>query len=79
MVKVRDVHHVKNKAFHIAIGVTVEGIKQVHGIWGADTEGAKLGAQVCAQLANRGVQDVMIACCDGLTGFPEAIEVTWAH
>src|SRR5690625_1251009 len=79
VIKVRDGHQVKNKAAHIAIGVTVEGIKQVLGIWVADTEGAKFWAQVCAQLANRGVKDVLIACCDGLIGFPEAIEATWAH
>lgn len=79
MIKVRDGHHVKNKAAHIAIGVTVEGIKQILGIWIAETEGAKFWAQVCAQLANRGVKDVLIACCDGLTGFPEAIESTWSN
>lgn len=79
MVKVRDGHHVKNTAAHIAIGVTTEGIKQVLGIWVAETEGAKFWAQVCAQLANRGVKDVLIACCDGLTGFPETIEATWSH
>lgn len=79
VVKVRDGQHVKNKAAHIAIGVTVEGIKQVLGIWVTETEGAKFWAQVCAQLANRGVKDVLVACCDGLTGFPEAIEATWSH
>lgn len=61
------------------IGVTVEGIKHVLGIWVTENEGAKFWAQVCAQLANRGVKDVLIACCDGLTGFPEAIEATWAR
>lgn len=79
VIKVRDGHHVKNKAAHIAVGVTLEGIKHVLGIWVAETEGAKFWAQVCAELANRGVKDVLIACCDGLTGFPEAIEATWAQ
>lgn len=79
VVKVRDGHQVKNKAAHIAIGVTIEGIKQVLGIWVTETEGAKFWAQVCAQLANRGVKDVLVVCCDGLTGFPEAIEATWPH
>jgi len=78
-VKIRDGHQVKNKAAHIAVGVTIEGIKQVLGIWVAETEGAKFWSQVCTQLANRGVKDVLIACCDGLTGFPEAIEATWAQ
>lgn len=79
VIKVRDGHQVRNKAAHMAIGVTVEGIKHVLGIWVTENEGAKFWAQVCAQLANRGVKDVLIACCDGLTGFPEAIEATWAR
>lgn len=77
MIKIRDGHHVKNKAAHIAVGVDMEGIKRVLGIWIAETEGAKFWAGVCAELANRGIKDVLIVCCDGLTGFPEAIEATW--
>jgi len=77
VVKVRDGAHVVNKAAHIAVGVDLDGIKHVLGIWIQATEGAKFWAGVCAQLANRGVQDVLIVCCDGLTGFPEAIEATW--
>ena len=79
VVKIRDGHHVKNKAAHIAVGVDMEGIKHVLGIWIAETEGAKFWAGVCAELANRGVKDVLIVCCDGLTGFPEAIGATWPH
>jgi putative transposase len=77
IVKVRDGAHVRNKAAHIAVGVDMDGVKHVLGIWGQATEGAKFWAGVCAQLANRGVQDVLVVCCDGLTGFPEAIEATW--
>lgn len=77
VVKVRDGAHVRNKAAHIAVGVDMEGIKHVLGIWIQATEGAKFWAGVCAELANRGVADVLIVCCDGLTGFPEAIEATW--
>ncbi len=77
VIKVRDGGHVRNKAAHIAIGVDMEGIKHVLGIWVQTTEGAKFWASVCAELANRGVQDVLIVCCDGLGGFPEAIEATW--
>lgn len=77
IVKVRDGAHVRNKAAHIAIGVDMDGIKHVLGIWVQQTEGAKFWAGVCAELANRGVRDVLIVCCDGLTGFPEAIEATW--
>jgi len=68
---------VGNKAAHIAIGVDLEGIKHVLGIWVQTTEGSKFWAGVCAELANRGVRDVLIVCCDGLTGFAEAIEATW--
>src|SRR5690606_1253208 len=77
IVKVRDGGHVRNKAAHIAVGVDMDGIKPVLGIWSQATEGAKFWAGVCAELANRGVRDVLIVCCDGLTGFPEAIEATW--
>ncbi len=77
IVKVRDGGHVRNKAAHIAVGVDFDGIKHVLGIWVQTSEGAKFWASVCAELANRGVKDVLIVCCDGLTGFPEAIAATW--
>ncbi len=77
VVKVRDGGHVRNKAAHIAVGVDMDGIKHVLGIWVQATEGAKFWAAVCAELANRGVRDVLIVCCDGLTGFPEAVAATW--
>lgn len=77
IVKIRDGGHVRNKAAHIAVGVDMDGIKHVLGIWVQTTEGAKFWASVCAELANRGVRDVLIVCCDGLTGFPEAIAATW--
>jgi len=77
IVKIRDGGHVRNKAAHIAVGVDMDGIKHVLGIWVQATEGAKFWASVCAELANRGVRDVLIVCCDGLTGFPEAIAATW--
>jgi putative transposase len=79
IVKVRDGGHVRNKAAHIAIGVDMDGIKHVLGIWLQQTEGAKFWGAVCAELANRGVKDVLIVCCDGLSGFPEAIEATWPN
>ena len=77
MIKVRDGAHVTNKAAHIAVGVDMDGIKHVLGIWVQASEGARFWAQVCAELANRGIKDVLIVCCDGLTGLPEAIEATW--
>jgi putative transposase len=77
IVKIRDGGHVHNKAAHIAVGVDMDGIKHVLGIWVQATEGAKFWASVCAELANRGVRDVLIVCCDGLTGFPDAVAATW--
>jgi putative transposase len=77
VVKVRDGAHVVNRSAHIAVGVDTDGVKHVLGIWVQSAEGAKFWAGVCAQLANRGVRDVLIACCDGLPGLPEAIEATW--
>jgi len=79
VVKVRDGAHVRNKSAYIGIGVDLEGVKHVLGIWVQTSEGAKFWAGVCAELANRGVRDVLIVCCDGLTGFAEAIEATWTR
>jgi putative transposase len=77
IIKVRDGHQVQNRAAHLAVGVDMEGLKHVLGIWVEASEGAKFWAGVCAELANRGVKDVLIVCCDGLTGFPEAVAATW--
>ena len=77
VVKVKDGPHVVNKAAHIVVGVDLDGIKHVLGIWVQTHEGANFWAGVMAELANRGVQDVLIACCDGLVGLPEAIEATF--
>ncbi len=77
VVKVRDGAHVSNRAAHLAVGVDIDGVKHVLGIWVQATEGARFWASVCSELANRGIKDVLIVCCDGLTGFPEAIEATW--
>lgn len=77
VVKVRDGHQVRNRAAHIAVGVDLDGVKHVLGIWVQASEGAKFWAGVCAELRNRGIRDVLIVCCDGLTGFAEAIEATW--
>jgi len=79
VVKVRDGAHVVNRSAHIAVGVDTDGAKHVLGIWVQAAEGAAFWAGVCAQLANRGVRDILIACCDGLPGLPEAIEATWPH
>ena len=76
-VKIRDGGRVINKAAHIGIGVNMEGVKNVLGIWVEPTEGASFWASVCSDLANRGIKDVLIVATDGLTGLPEAIEATW--
>ena len=77
-VEVRD-GTVPVKAVYLAIGINRAGEKEVLGLWIAQTEGAKFWLQVVTELKNRGVQDVLIACVDGLKGFPEAIEAVYPH
>lgn len=76
-VKIRDSGTVRAKAVYLAIGINMEGEKEVLGLWIAQTEGAKFWLQVVTELKNRGVQDIFIACVDGLKGFPEAIETVF--
>lgn len=76
-VKVRDAGAVRTKAVYLAIGVNMNGHKEVLGLWIAQTEGAKFWLQVVTELKNRGVLDIFIACVDGLKGFPEAIETVY--
>jgi hypothetical protein len=68
----RDDGHVQNRAVYVAIGVNLDGKKEVLGLWTSPNEGAKFWLQVLTEMKNRGVQDVFIACVDGLKGFPEA-------
>jgi putative transposase len=75
-VKVRE-GTVRVKAVYLAIGITMDGEKEVLGLWLAQTEGAKFWLQVVTELRNRGVQDIFIACVDGLKGFPDAIEAVF--
>jgi len=74
VVKVRDQGTVRNKSVYMALGVNLAGRKEVLGLWIEATEGAKFWLKVITELRNHGVQDILIACCDGLKGFPEAIE-----
>lgn len=76
-VKIRDGGTLKSKAIHIALGVNMEGKKEVLGLWIAENEGAKFWLSVVTELRNRGVKDILIACCDGLKGFPEAIRAVF--
>jgi putative transposase len=77
MVRVREDRSVRTRACYLAIGVTVDGDREVLGIWWQETEGAKFWLAVLNDLHHRGVEDVLIACVDGLNGFPEAIEAVF--
>jgi len=77
VVKIRDTGHVRNKAIYVAIGVNMQGVKEVLGLWAGQSEGAKFWLQVLTELKNRGVEDVFIVSIDGLKGFPEAIETVF--
>ena len=83
VLKIREGGSVQRRACYLALGVTLEGDRDVLGIWFQETEGAKFWLQVLNDLKQRGVQDVLIACVDGLKGFPEAIEAvfpdTWVQ
>ena len=79
VVKIRDGHTVKNQACYVALGVTIEGERDVLGLWFQQTEGAKFWLHVLTDLKTRGVADILFVCVDGLTGFPEAIEATFPH
>jgi putative transposase len=74
MIKVREDKRVVNKAFYLALGVDLEGQKELLGIWISQNEGSKFWLNVLTELKNRGIEDIFIACIDGLTGFPDAIE-----
>jgi putative transposase len=76
-VKMRDNGPVQNRAVYTAIAITLEGTKEVLGLWTSAQEGAKFWLQVLTELQTRGVKDILIACVDGLKGFPEAIETAF--
>jgi len=75
--KVRTDGVVRNKAAHLAVGVDVDGRKEVLGIWVEVSEGAKFWLRVMNELRSRGIEDVLVVVCDGLTGLPAAIEAVW--
>ena len=77
MVKSRENGKTENKAVYLALGINMEGRKELLGMWIADTEGAKFWLNVITELKNRGVNDILIACIDGLKGFPEAIHAVF--
>ena len=77
VVKIRQDKHVINKAVYLALGVNIEGHKELLGMWISENEGAKFWLNVLTELQNRGVNDILIACVDGLKGFPEAINTVF--
>jgi putative transposase len=76
-VKMRHEGRVENRAVYVAIGVDLEGHKEVLGLWTSANEGAKFWLSVLTELKNRGVKDMLIVCVDGLKGFPQAIEAVF--
>lgn len=77
VVRSRDSGAVQNKHVYLALGINLDGEKELLGLWMAQTEGAKFWLSVVTELKNRGLQDILIACVDGLKGFPEAIEAVY--
>jgi putative transposase len=77
VVKIRQDKQVINKSIYLALGVNLEGQKELLGLWISENEGAKFWLSVLTELKNRGLQDILIACVDGLTGFPEAISTLY--
>ena len=75
--KIRKGSHVENHAVYLALGVNLEGNKELLGLWIGESEGAKFWLGILTELQNRGVEDILIACVDGLMGFPEAIEAVF--
>lgn len=76
-VHIREGGQVQKKAVYVALGVTLSGHREVLGLWIEGTEGARFWLSVLTELRNRGVEDVLFVCCDGLTGFPKAIETAF--
>ena len=76
-VKIKSDGRVQNKAIYLAVGINLQGHKEVLGLWAAQNEGAKFWLGVVTELKTRGVQDIFIAWVDGLKGFPEAIEAVF--
>jgi transposase-like protein len=77
VVKIRQDKRVINKSIYLALGINLQGQKELLGMWLAETEGAKFWLSVLTELQNRGLKDVFIAAVDGLTGFPEAINTVY--
>jgi putative transposase len=79
VVTVRESGHNRRRAVYIAIGVDLDGERDVLGLWTSQNEGAKFWLSVLSELKQRGLEDVLVCCTDGLKGFPEAIEAVYPH
>jgi putative transposase len=79
VVKIRQDKQVINKAIYLALGVNMDGRKELLGLWLSENEGAKFWLGVLTELQNRGVKDILIACVDGLKGFPDAINAVFPN
>lgn len=79
VMKIRENGHVAKRAMHLALAINLEGKKELLGLWMADTEGAKYWLSIISELKNRGVEDILIAAVDGLTGSPEAIRTVYPN
>ena len=77
VLKVRQDSRVINKAVFLALGINLDGQKELPGMWLAENEGAKFRLNILTELKNRGMNDILIACVDGLKGFPEAINAVY--
>lgn len=77
IIKIRQDKHVINKSLFLALGVNLQGHKELLGMWLVENEGAKFWLNVLTELKNRGVKDILIACVDGLKGFPDAIHAVY--
>lgn len=77
--KVKQENRIVTKAAYVALGINIEGMKDILGVWIGENEGAKFWLKVCTELKNRGVQDILITCVDGLKGFPEAIQTVFPN
>lgn len=79
VVKIRQDKQVINKSIYLALGINLEGRKELLGMWLSENEGAKFWLSVLTELQNRGVKDILIACVDGLKGFPDAINAAFPN
>ena len=78
-VGVRDGAHVKKRAFYVALGMGLDGKRDVLGLWVAETEGAKFWLEILTELKHRGVNDILFLCADGLTGLDRAVQTAFPH